>query len=292
MLPNGFTFSQVSLQDFVDCRRRFELRYLMRVQWPAAESEPIEEQERRMQRGADFHRLVHQQLMGISEDKLTASISDPTLAQWWEHYLSFRPVEQADISQGYEVYPEATLMTALRGYRLMAKYDVIVSLEDGKFFIFDWKTSRRRYESERAEKRLQTRVYRTVLVRSGARFVKDDVVSPGSVTMVYWFATHPTAPIRLPYSELAYERDLDYLQDLVAQIEDAMETDAGRSTQDEVFPKTENRFLCRYCPYRSYCGRGSEAGDIDEHDLVLELDAPEPESTFDFDFDQIAEIEF
>jgi hypothetical protein len=292
MLPDGFTFSQVSLQDFVDCRRRFELRYLMHVQWPAAESEPIEEQERRMQRGGDFHRLVQQHLLGIPEDKLSASISDPPLRQWWEHYLAFRPIEQAGASRAYEVYPEVTLMTALRGYRLMAKYDVIVVPERGRILIFDWKTSKHRYESDRAEKRLQTRVYRSVIVRSGARLVDSDVVSPDEVTMIYWFAPHPNAPIRLPYSRLAYERDLDYLRDLVAQIETATEVDTGPDTQTDAFPKTENTFLCRYCPYRSYCGRGSEAGDIDEQDMVLELEETERPSNFDFDFDQIAEVEF
>jgi len=34
-LPAPFTFSQSSLQDYYDCPRRFELRYLSRLIWPA-----------------------------------------------------------------------------------------------------------------------------------------------------------------------------------------------------------------------------------------------------------------
>ena len=292
MLPEGFTFSQVSLQDFVDCRRRFALRYLMHVQWPAVESEPVEEQERRMRRGADFHRLIQQHLLGIPEHKLTPSIEDPELGQLWQHYLDFRPIEQAAASRAYEVYPEVTLMTSISGHRLTAKYDVIVAIENGEIILFDWKTSTYRYGSDKAEARLQTRVYRSVVVRSGARLIEEDIVSPDKVTMVYWFAPHPNAPVRLPYSQMAYERDIDYLRELVAEIETATEAGGDADTAISAFPKTDNTFLCRYCPFRSYCGRGVEAGDIDEQELALELEAIDSESTFDFDFDQVAEIEF
>ena len=69
-LPDNFQFSQASLQDFVDCPRRFHLRYLLNVAWPAAEAEPIEEQERRVQLGLAFHRMVQQQLVGIPEVRI------------------------------------------------------------------------------------------------------------------------------------------------------------------------------------------------------------------------------
>ena len=44
-LPPTFQFSQNSLQDYVDCPRRFQLRYLLRQPWPAVESEPLSEYE-------------------------------------------------------------------------------------------------------------------------------------------------------------------------------------------------------------------------------------------------------
>jgi len=37
-LPTGFRFSQASLQDYVDCPQRFQLRYLAALQWPAVEA--------------------------------------------------------------------------------------------------------------------------------------------------------------------------------------------------------------------------------------------------------------
>ena len=49
ILPN-FVFSQSSLQDYVDCARRFELRYIDELRWPAVVAEPSETHEAHMQR--------------------------------------------------------------------------------------------------------------------------------------------------------------------------------------------------------------------------------------------------
>ncbi|MCZ7553427.1 MAG: PD-(D/E)XK nuclease family protein [Anaerolineales bacterium] len=39
-LPEGFHFSQTNLQDYRECPRRFKLRYMLGLAWPAIESEP------------------------------------------------------------------------------------------------------------------------------------------------------------------------------------------------------------------------------------------------------------
>ena len=82
-LPHNFQFSQSSLQDYVDCPRRFQLRYLQRRVWPALDSEPALESEQFMQRGAQFHHLAHQFFLGIPADKLARQIEkDETLSRW------------------------------------------------------------------------------------------------------------------------------------------------------------------------------------------------------------------
>ena len=87
-LPADFRFSQSSLQDYVDCPRRFELRYVQHLNWPAAESEPIREQEEHMAQGALFHRLVQQYFIGLPVDVLTRSIADERVAEWWGRFLT------------------------------------------------------------------------------------------------------------------------------------------------------------------------------------------------------------
>ena len=75
-LPDNFQFSQGSLQDYVDCRRRFQLRYLERRAWPALQTEPAIEAERHMRLGALFHRLVQAYLLGVPAESLAALIQD------------------------------------------------------------------------------------------------------------------------------------------------------------------------------------------------------------------------
>ncbi|MBC6941055.1 MAG: hypothetical protein DWB59_13745 [Anaerolineae bacterium] len=76
-LPQPFTFSQSSLQDYFDCPRRFELRYL---------EEPVLENERRLAEGSFFHRLAQQHLLGLPADKLTRLAASPDLSRWWDNF--------------------------------------------------------------------------------------------------------------------------------------------------------------------------------------------------------------
>ena len=85
-LPPGFQFSQGSLQDYVDCPRRFQLRYLLRVAWPALEAEPALENERHLRQGAAFHRLVHQHVLGLPPERLSRTVTDEAVRRWWRNY--------------------------------------------------------------------------------------------------------------------------------------------------------------------------------------------------------------
>ena len=157
-LPDGFIFSQSSLQDFVDCRRRFQLRYLYRLAWPALETEPALEAERYLQQGARFHRMVQQHLLGVPAERLSQMIADEDLGRWWLNYLGFvqalrqQPEMPAGGAPEHPVfgaargYPEVSLSASLAGYRLEAKVDLVMILPGGGARIYDWKTSRRRPE--------------------------------------------------------------------------------------------------------------------------------------------------
>jgi CRISPR/Cas system-associated exonuclease Cas4 (RecB family) len=266
MLPLPFPFSQSSLQDYLDCPRRFELRYLRQLQWPAVESEPVLENERRQQEGQLFHRLVQQHLLGIPLDKLTPLASPPDLRRWWDNYLAHRPA-----LDDYTKYTELVLMAPIGAHRLLAKYD-LVAIQPGKqALIYDWKTYARRPRNEHMAARLQTRVYRALLVRAGAHLNGGAPISPEQIEMIYWYADYPIEPARFPYTAAQYERDWAALEKLAAEIAAAGD-----------FPKTEEEARCSYCAYRSYCERGIVAGQGDE----LETELSEPE----INFEQIQEI--
>ncbi len=289
-LPANFHFSQSSLQDFVDCRRRFELRYLLRLAWPALELEPALENERTMRAGERFHRMVQQHLIGVPVERLSAAVSvegageTAELVDWWANYQEFVPKLIGLNQIGRRFYPEVTFSAQIGGYSLVSKCDLVVVQPDGSAQIYDWKTSRRRPKRLWLERRLQTRVYPYLLVRAGAHLNGGQPFQPEQVMMMFWFAGFPTKPERIAYSRERYQADEKYLQGLVEEI-DALGSDA--------FSLTENLDACRFCVYRSLCDRGVRAGDTRQ--ATEEAAGQEPGVDplgLELDFDQIAEIEF
>lgn len=273
-LPPGLHFTQTSLQDYTDCKRRFQLRYLDRLAWPALETEPALVHERYLQLGARFHQLVHQHQLGIPADRLSPLATDPDLARWWHHYLA-SPLELPQ-----KRLPETTLTAPLAGYRLLAKYDLL-AVSPGRAVIVDWKTSQppsRPPKRHALLNRLQTRVYPFVLAEAGAHLNGGVPLQPEQIEMIYWFAEFPEQPVHFPYSAAQYETDREYLTGLIEEI---------AALDPDQFTLTPNEKHCAHCPYRSLCDRGVRAGDFDD----WESDYDEPAS-LDFDLEQIAEIEF
>lgn len=277
-LPSGFAFSQSSLQDYSDCPRRFQLRYIEQLQWPAVETEPVLENERRQQEGQLFHRLVQQHLIGLPAQKLARLANTPNLSRWWENYLDTK----FELS-GYAQRTELTLAAPVGTYRLLAKYDLIAIKPGERAFIYDWKTTHKRPRDEWMAARLQTRVYRAMLVQAGATLNGGNPFPPEQIEMIYWYADYPSEPAHFPCNAAQHTRNWDALTGLINEI--------GNHRH---FPLTEDEKKCAYCPYRSYCNRGGKAGTMDEMaDEVVPVPARETELTgTDINFEQIAEIEF
>jgi RecB family exonuclease len=278
-LPNGFQFSQSSLQDFEVCPRRFKLRYLDRLRWPAIESEPIEEAERLSKLGQDFHRLVYQHLLGpLDADILTASLerAEADLRHWWQNYLQYRPTALKNA----RTYPELTLSTPLRGYRLIARFDVLAVQPDGTFLILDWKTTRRQPARADLERRIQTRVYPYVLAAAGTALNNGHPINPAAIQMIYWYPHFPDQPELFSYSPELFRRDEQGLSELIERIIHA--------SQRNHFPLVEDSKPCAYCVYRSHCDRGIKAGPL----VALPEETPIEIDLSSLAWDQIAEIQF
>jgi len=275
------TLSQSSLQDYYDCSRRFELRYLQRLAYPAIETEPALENEKHQKEGEYFHRLVQQHLIGIPAEQVGKLANTDNLQRWWENYMNAKDLSGFSNLTG--LYPEITLSAPLGKFRLVAKYDLIAVGKD-QVTIFDWKTYRKRPKNEWLHVRWQTRVYRALLVQAGAHFNNGKPFAPEQIEMVYWFADFPTEPARFIYKADQYKRDWDALTKIVNEITRASD---GSTSLTTGFPKTDEASKCSYCPYRSYCNRGVRAGDAADAELETEA-----EELFDINFEQIGEIAF
>lgn len=212
------TLSQSSLQDYVDCPRRFQLRYLQRLAWPALEAEPALEFEKQLQLGTIYHRLIQQHQVGIPSDHLSATIDDETLQLWWQNYISHAQTLGDVLGVPGLRYPEIILSADLEGHHLIAKYDLLVTHPGQKATIIDWKTSLKRPARQWLADRLQTRLYPYLLVRAGAHLNNGKVWLPGEVELVYWFANYPAEPVRFQYRPQSFKEDEQYLASLIREI--------------------------------------------------------------------------
>lgn len=273
-LPSDFQFSQGVLQDYIECPRRFELRYLERRAWPAMRAEPATDYERFLELGSAFHRLVHRHLAGVPLERLTETVEDEDLMRWWRAYQESGP---ADLPAAR--YPEITLSAPLAGYRAVAKYDLIAADPGKRAVIVDWKTSHRRPSRERLAARMQTRLYPYLLAQAGAELDGGEPLAPQQIEMVYWFANFPTEPERFSYDARQYAENAAALGALVHEIKE-------RAAADD-FPMTLEERRCLYCAYRSLCRRGVTAGQWDALD-----DEGEARDDFVLDFEQVAEVEY
>jgi hypothetical protein len=277
-----FAFSQSSLQDFVDCRRRFLLRYLRRLAWPALQSEPARENESYFQRGKRFHRLVQQYLLGVPVDRLARLAEadpDENLQRWWDNFTGCLPAEMDG-----KRYVETTLAAPLGSFRLAATYDLVLIGRDGQVVIYDWKTNAHRPRRARLQERLQTRVYPYLIVQAGGTFNGRRGFSPEQVRMIYWFAEPGHAPEVFDYSSQRWEEDERCLLGLVDEIR-RLAGHNGRPSEEN-FPMCGSNDACLHCVYRSLCDRGTRGGPV-----VDENYEPEEEN-LDFELEQIAEITF
>ncbi|MHC1784525.1 MAG: PD-(D/E)XK nuclease family protein [Anaerolineaceae bacterium] len=271
-LPPDFIFSQNNLQTFVDCPRRFELAFLLHTRWPAVQAEPVVEHERHLQMGARFHQLVFQHIQGLPAKVLSASITDPETLGWWQNYLSFAPAGLPDWQEA-----EYELSIPFAGYRLMARYDLL-SVEQGhRVVIIDWKTTLKKTSSKVLAARVQTRLYPFILANS-ALLMEDTPID--QISMLYWFPNFPGEPISFVYSPAKLEEDRRFFNNLIETI---------AKTPEGGFALTSDTRACRFCRYRSLCGRGDEAGQLAE----IEDDVDDGGSLFaGIDLDQIAGIAF
>ena len=294
LLPANFTFSQSSLQAYVDCARRFWLAYVEQLPWPAVEASPVQEHEALMRLGERFHRLVQRSEEGIDPARVAEGLVAP-LAAWFGAYQQHRPatlptdflIAEHVLAIPFTPSPAPPLALSPT-FRLAAKYDLLAGAADGRTVIVDWKTARRRADPATLRQRLQTIVYPYVLVEASAGLPWGPV-RPEQVEMLYWFTATPGQPISFRYDAAQHEANGHRLHQLLAELL------ATRGEAD--FPKVADteanrRHLCAYCVYRSRCNRGEAAGDLDALDDPETFFAVDVEKALEFSLDDVEELAF
>jgi len=234
------------------------------------------------------------------------------LERWWQAYLAYVPT-----FDNAWVMPEVSLSIPLSGYRVVAQYDAIVV--SGKLAaeheasqwmaapgrpplrIIDWKTYRQRPSRAWLAQRLQTRLYPVILVQAGASNIGQVHIKSGDIEMCYWLAEYPHDPETFPYDVGTYLADLEFLSTLIAEIDERIKITGYKSgpgsasVADDAWPLTGDLKRCRFCNFRSLCGRGNVAGSLADYigeDDQGRLTADETGLDFDLDWGQVQEIAY
>ena len=256
------SLSATSLQDFLDCRRRFQLKYIDQISWPQPLNTVNIKQMESMTRGREFHQLMQQHFLGIPDEKLLKSIDDNTLKTWFINTIESEicKIDQAEKLTEYRLstYISDTLVTGV--------IDLLISQPDSSLKIIDWKTGLTKPKPQFYVSRIQTRLYPLLLAQSPlfhARITNKQCLD--KIEFIYWFTHFPQLPIINQYSPEKFDLDKVYLAELINTIQ---------NTQVNEMKMTANFYTCRTCQFQVYCGRiSSESAqdvfDMDEIDYEL-----------------------
>ncbi len=248
LLADNFIFSQNSLQNYVDCKRRFYLKEVQQLQWPALESEPTRLQEERTALGAEFHLLCNQYFCGIPETAIRESISSPEILQWWDAFIGL------GLQPAPHLQPEKAITIPFLNYRLTVHFDLLITNPSGHYLIYDWKTNLNLPQRTNLAKRMQTLIYPLVLqIFCETNDLKN--AQSENIEMIYWYPSFPDHPIKFGYEQTTYLLQKSELETLLIEI---MQNEA------EDFSLTEKLQHCKFCQYRSFCNRGEKAGEYSD----------------------------
>ena len=260
------TLSQYKLATFLTCQRRFQLRYLRRLPWPAT---PLPERtEQALQQGQDFHQLLERHFLGLTI--APGTIPDRQVQQWWQAFVAHSPVQA--LPDNAHFLPETGLTVPLGNHLLYGRFDLLVIGEDGQnqpfAHIFDWKTGRPATLDE-LNGRWQTRLYLALLAEGGSAFWPQNIqLAPEQISLTYWYVQAADIPMTIRYSAADHQANWAELQQIAAHIDDAV--NAGD------WPLTDDWQSCRSCAYQAFCGRqgvGTAVPELDAQDETEESPA-------------------
>ena len=249
-------FSQLSLKVYENCPLKFRRRYLDGLYWPADWSDNYSQKEI-VEKGKKFH-LIAQRYYKRGEN-IQSDITPEDLSGWFEELKSFRPYNNLA-----EFYPEHELRINKNDIKLVAKYDLLyIDKKSKKVIIYDWKTTKKRFNNNKLINNLQTKVYLYVLAETGKFYYFDDSINFDRMSIIYWNPRFPKQAAKINYNEKKFKKDREFLRKKIKEIKNLKYDD---------FKKTKNEKKCRFCEYRPICtGKKAKSIKVEDDDIDLEI---------------------
>jgi hypothetical protein len=274
LLP--LNLNQGILQDFIECPRRFQLKMLDDLPWPAAHTSRLDQFDQSIILGNRFHLLCYQFFSGMNVSDLEQSIDDPILMDMFQSFIPY----------GYSFrdhlhFSEQLISCSFLKHKLVAKFDLLVEIEPSLYTIIDWKTSPTKPNRKTLSDRIQTILYPFILHQAGHLLTGGKEISAETIQMRYWYPLSSEPEEIFPYSNQIHQDVLDNLTKIISSLNQML-------LSGDIFPLTNDKDLCTYCNYRSLCDRGISPGEFD----YFLPDEQEDLSNFRFDLENIEEVYF
>ena len=250
-----------AFEAFDRCRRRFELAYLRRLEWPGLSTFDLPGTREPARLGQAFHRLVSDWLAGGHFDPKDVEESDPALGRLWRQF-SNRPPDFAGARRIIEQEIMLTVETAV----VVARPDLICSAEDGRLTIFDWKTSAPQ-PARTVAASCQAMLY-PYLVVEAADSLGLGTIEPDRVEISFHFVTQPDQSVRVEHSAERHKSVEVWLRRRVKEILESVD-----------FPQTTDLAECSRCRYQTYCHVGGV--DVERRPVEEEME-PSPVEYLDY----------
>lgn len=243
--------SQGHLQTLRVCPRKFQHLYLDHYALPSLPQQPQQMDRQRL--GTDFHRLMHQESLGLDIAPLVAADGD--IERWYQTFQASPPPMIAGMSES-----EHCRSFALGAFTLVGIYDRVI-FGPTQAQIIDWKTYARPPEKKHLSQHWQTQLYPFLLAATSD-------YAPENIRMTYWFAegTEPPQSISFSYGTEAHHQICDRLGKQLTRLQtwlDRYEQDPGNHPLPQV-PEEMGR--CPSCAFVHRCHRldpGAEFLNLD-----------------------------
>jgi CRISPR/Cas system-associated exonuclease Cas4 (RecB family) len=239
--------SQGHLKTLQECPRKFEYIYLSSL----ATLSPTDRQQS-MQFGSNFHRLLHQQELGMSIEPFLTD--NPKIQQAIVGLKKAAPhlfAQNPEIDRASEQVRTLMISGTEHQYLFTAIYDLL--LLGAKAQIIDWKTYGRPARAEQLDRDWQTRLYLYMLVATSD-------YAPADVSFTYWFVqSNPPQSVTFGYSEQQHQQTQQELRELVDQLSDWL----IQYRQGKSLPQVEaEKNRCQNCQFATRCDRSTKDDEL------------------------------
>jgi hypothetical protein len=244
--------SQSYLQILQTCPRKFQYTYLEHLAppWDA-------EQQERLQWGADFHRLMQQQAIGLPPKD--ANLRGDYPEELLQTYQALqRQAPQLFASQGWRA-TEYPLSWLWGGYRFTVIYDLLF-IDGQQAEIIDWKTHQYPKTSQNLRAQWQTKLYLFGLAECSGW-------PPDQLRMTYWFVRGQPTSVTIAYSATWHGQIRKELGELLDELNGYWQRYTKEGVDfDQVAVSAGH---CQKCSFVHRCDRTH--ADLPSPDLIPEI---------------------